>query len=577
MKSHRFILFLIALSTVFLYSCKKENKDDDRQSLAHFIATYGRYTCNISRDVFPPATTVRLAFLPQGIVTPDYPCRIIFLDTGTGGSIEERDCYYVFYDVDTGNWKYITSPGWIPAGYVGQPDDFEFMQIIPDEFIRDAQSNYRHIKRPGRTSYSYSSSGVTNDSTIVIIVNTGRTAYYNRPRFNQDCQKVFNLAKYHYCINPDNIYVLMGDGTSTDYDCFDTKSGTFSNTNTDLDDDGIPDIRFAATKADLMGVLSGVKNNVPAGYNLFFYITGPTTKGSSEVLFQMWGDTPLFADELEPMLTEIANKARIHCLIQSDYGGYFATVSPIITHNGTITTAGTNTQAFEQTTEGNRFTDLWCASQWSLTPLSVYASFSAVSASSTATPQYVSLPATLGAHWSPDGKEIIVSDPSISGVSEMRNGYEYSFSLADVSDEMNVSWSVGPGLSIVSSSKTVLNVRADISGPYLLNSYVRASVSGFEALTTYVNIWTSGTMVTSDFLVLSGTPTNGTISIPSGYQYDTDYQWSLDGNYSIILQTPYYIDYLKNEDESQESSVTAAVSFSTPFSETLRIVQEFCF
>ncbi len=202
MKHGGYISFLIVLCTFFLYSCTGNKKEDDRQSLAHFIATYGRYTCNISRDVFPPSTTVRLAFLPQGIVTPDYFCRIIFLDPGTGGSMEERECYYVFYDVDTGNWKYITSPGWIPSGYVGQPDDYEFMQTIPDEFIRDAQSNYKHIKRPAKAFNSYTSNGVTNDSTIVIILNTGRTAYYNRPRFNQDCQNVFNLAKYHYCINP---------------------------------------------------------------------------------------------------------------------------------------------------------------------------------------------------------------------------------------------------------------------------------------------------------------------------------------------------------------------------------------
>lgn len=114
-------------------------------SLASFISTYGRYTRNITRDTFPPGTTVRLAFLPQGIVTPDYYCRIIFLDTGEGGDIAERDCYYVFYNVDNGNWKYIKSPGWVPIGYIGQPDDFEFIHGIPDEFTQQAQSNYNQI------------------------------------------------------------------------------------------------------------------------------------------------------------------------------------------------------------------------------------------------------------------------------------------------------------------------------------------------------------------------------------------------------------------------------------------------
>lgn len=569
MKRHFPILLLIFLSCAACHK-KPVEAPEERISLGDFIIRNTMEGAVITRDTIPPKTTVRLSFDDLTLLTPDYECRIIYVDPCAASSRSTHKGYYIFYNVHNGEWKYVQSLGFIPMGYAGQPDDYEFNHLIPEEFLEAAKYNYNKIKIPAKPFVLPAAdlnASVMDDNTYVVILNTGYNASENRSTYNDQCRAVFTLAKHHYHVNPDHIYVLMADGTSADNDYYDITTGTFKNTNPDLDGDGETDIRFAATRTNLHSVFLAIRDLVSTGDNLLVYITGPAVKtADGGVYLRLWDGYQLPDTELKSYTRNIESKARVHYLIQSDYGGYFAVAGRLLNSNGTVTAVCGPSDT--NTSESENYTRTWCSDQSENTH-SVFSS----SKSGTSAVRYYSVPEFLGLQWSPNGASF--SLPAFSGPTDVRDGSIANYAVSNLQDGMSVSWTVGTGITIQSSTPGSICVNPSTTYPYLLNSFVQADISGYKILSSPVNVWKTGTVTTDDFFNHSGSRDFGTVAIKDEFQYDTFYEWTLDSGFNINLQAPFFIDYEATDGAGAE--MTVSVYLNTPLGESLRVLQSISF
>ncbi len=563
------ILLLIFLACAACHK-KPVETPEERISLGDFIVRNIVTVGVITRDTIPPKTTIRLAFDNLTLLTPDYECRIIYVDPCGASSRNLHIGYYIFYNVHNGEWKYVQSLGFIPVGYVGQPDDYEFNYLIPEEFIEEAKYNYNKIKTPAKPfvlpAADLNASAIDNN-TYVVILNTGYNAYSNSSTYNDQCRAVFTLAKHHYHVNPDHIYVLMADGTNADNDYYDNETGTFKNTNPDLDGDGEADIQFAATRTNLRSVFLAIRDLISTGDNLLIYITGPVLKTTGGGVYPLlWDGYQLPDTGLKSYTQYIENKARVHYLIQSDYGGYFAAAGRLLNGNGTVTAACGPSDT--NTSESERYTEVWCRDQSENT----HSLFSSSKADG-GTTQYYSVPEFLGLQWSPNGTNFPL--PTFSGPTDVRDGSIANYAVSNLQDGMSVSWTVGTGIAIQSSTTGSICISPSTAYPYLLNSSVQADISGYKILSTPVNIWKTGTVTTDDFFNHSGSRDSGTVAIKDEFHYDTSFEWTLDPGFNISLQAPFFIDYEVTDGAGEE--MTVSVSLNTPLGESLRVLQNITF
>lgn len=66
----------------------------------------------------------------------------------------------------------------------------------------------------------------------------------------------------------------------------------------------------------------------------------------------------------------------------------------------------------------------------------------------------------------------------------------------------------------------------------------------------------------------------GTVSIPSQYVFESDFQWVMDAGFSPIIQGQFFTDY---EGDTMASDFNVAVRFLTPLNEYLTIIQNIVF
>lgn len=147
------------------------------------------------------------------------------------------------------------------------------------------------------------------DRTYAVILSGGANKNANYERYWNDCSFVFQTLVNKYGIPHEHISVIMSDGTDPADDMC-AIDGGYKSSPLDLDFDGVPDIRYAATKANVQQVLSGLSGSLKADDHLFFYVIdhGGSNDFDSQSYINLWGNETLqdyeLADYLSPMIND---------------------------------------------------------------------------------------------------------------------------------------------------------------------------------------------------------------------------------------------------------------------------------
>lgn len=147
------------------------------------------------------------------------------------------------------------------------------------------------------------------DRTYAVILSGGANKNANYERYWNDCSFVFQTLVNKYGIPHEHISVIMSDGTDPADDMH-AIDGGYKSSPLDLDFDGVPDIRYAATKANVQQVLSGLSGSLKADDHLFFYVIdhGGSNDFDSQSYINLWGNETLqdyeLADYLSPMIND---------------------------------------------------------------------------------------------------------------------------------------------------------------------------------------------------------------------------------------------------------------------------------
>ena len=137
------------------------------------------------------------------------------------------------------------------------------------------------------------------DRTYAVILSGGANKNANYERYWNDCSFVFQTLVNKYGIPHEHISVIMSDGTDPADDMH-AIDGGYKSSPLDLDFDGVPDIRYAATKANVQQVLSGLSGSLKADDHLFFYVIdhGGSNDFDSQSYINLWGNETLQDYEL---------------------------------------------------------------------------------------------------------------------------------------------------------------------------------------------------------------------------------------------------------------------------------------
>lgn len=161
--------------------------------------------------------------------------------------------------------------------------------------------------------------------TYAIILSGGHSKYANYERYWNDCSFVYQTMVNKYGVPKSNISVVMSDGTDPDADMH-TTTGGFKSSPLDLDNDGLPDIQYAATRANVKKVLSNLSKKIRKDDHLFFYVIdhGGTTDYKNQSYICLWDGESLHDYELANWLRLFNDKSvYINALLGQCFSGGF--------------------------------------------------------------------------------------------------------------------------------------------------------------------------------------------------------------------------------------------------------------
>ena len=199
---------------------------------------------------------------------------------------------------------------------VWPPDGLEKWRCLSDSPELAGGSLYDFSKLRSRKA-----SGVDMSHCHAVIISGGVEPSMNRARYWNDCAAVYSVLVGVYGYAPENIHVLVSDGTSSGEDR-DLGGGRFDSSPLDLDGNGTPDIQYAATKSNVTKVFDILSRTLTEEDNLFMFVTDHGSIGTglyeqNTQYINLWNkermsDVELKA-ELDKLEVEFANVLLAQC------------------------------------------------------------------------------------------------------------------------------------------------------------------------------------------------------------------------------------------------------------------------
>lgn len=199
------------------------------------------------------------------------------------------------------------------------PSGYDYVPLSVKNRYTTAASNVPYVPKNTQANTANDVAG----RTYAIILSGGVNRMANYERYWNDGSFIYQTLANNYCIPKEHIYPLMSDGSdpAQDVRCI---AGGFKSQNLDLDNDGINDIKLAATKNNISNILDSLSNIMQPDDHLFIYVIdhGGTANNSSYIC--LWNNETLYDYELADMLTPLTNNfVNISVVLGQCYSGGF--------------------------------------------------------------------------------------------------------------------------------------------------------------------------------------------------------------------------------------------------------------
>ena len=214
----------------------------------------------------------------------------------------EHDCYIVSIAKKIGKYQ---SPASLSTKFRLPPmGNFSPLEVKNRYGVRAFQKPY--VKKATLTNEVKSAAG----RTYAVILSGGHNKYSNYERYWNDCSFVYQTLVNKYGVPKNNISVVMSDGTDPAADMHATTGG-YKSSPLDLDNDGQPDIQYAATRANVKNVLSSLSQRIGKDDHLFFYVIdhGGTRDNNNQSYICLWNEEKLHDYELADWLRPFNEKS----------------------------------------------------------------------------------------------------------------------------------------------------------------------------------------------------------------------------------------------------------------------------
>lgn len=274
--------------------------------------------------------------------------------------------YYINNNSDSDEWDFFVDvdpfSGWEHECYRVSVPKHVFGNIADVKPKKELHSlppigDYTHIELSSRHAYkedvykeieddavSRFDAGGLGDAdvanrTYVVIISGGINVYANYERYWNDCSYLYRVLRNRYAIPKSNIYPLMADGNDPELDtnCF---SYGYKSQSLDLDNDGEDEIELAATKSNVVSVLSMLEGKLHKDDHLFLFVIdhGGRYENGKGSLICLWNDEQLKDVELVELLRPFSESmVNVNVVLGQCFSGGF--VEPLSQINCVVSTA----------------------------------------------------------------------------------------------------------------------------------------------------------------------------------------------------------------------------------------------
>ncbi len=265
------------------------------------------------------STINSIAFNMQ-IITPNSDSFMYFVDENSFANWG-HNCKYIFVNVLTGevvsvNYNY-------PPRDLDLATKLKFLENIPigNKFNFNTNIVNRTTAIPSNECYA-------------VIISGGASKGSNWIRYWNDCQAMYKVLTQVYGYKKSNIYCLISDGTNpaADRALYD---GSYDNSPIDLDNDGVNDVAYDATKNSISTVFNVLQNKLNPNDFLFIFSTDHGSATNNDVILNLWNDeitATQFAIEVDKV-----NAGHIGVTMEQCYSGGF--ISKLCKQDRSIATA----------------------------------------------------------------------------------------------------------------------------------------------------------------------------------------------------------------------------------------------
>lgn len=222
----------------------------------------------------------------------EHSCRFLFVDM-EDGSISTIACRFPPIGINT--WDIIRGP-----------------KII----VKDLSPHLSIPKK--RNTYTLNNNA---EHCYAIIISGGVNPDLNYVRYWNDCSAMYTILTNAYGYLDENIYVIMSDGINPDIDrcCY---NGIYDSSPLDLNNDGINDVEYPATKESITAVCNELSSKLTEDDFLFVFTTdhGSVTQSGTATMC-LWGDeidAQTFAYEIDKI-----RAGSINVVMEQCYSGGF--------------------------------------------------------------------------------------------------------------------------------------------------------------------------------------------------------------------------------------------------------------
>lgn len=222
-------------------------------------------------------------------------------------------CRYVFISKDNGNIETVFAET--------PPSESMFIPMFEERFIiqQEIQGDGAAIFGLSQTRSAIKLSDL--HKKYAIILSGGGDMRSNHLRYWNDCSFIYKVLVNIYGFLPNNIYVLMSDGTDPGADRY-LPNGNYDSSPLDLDGNGTNDIQYSATKQNITTVFDILSKKITNEDDLFIFTTDHGGRANNQSYLVLWNGVRLYPTELANEINKI--KARnISIVMEQCYSGGF--------------------------------------------------------------------------------------------------------------------------------------------------------------------------------------------------------------------------------------------------------------